>query len=179
MTENTAPDEAAADKLEAVDGASEAGASDSPSDKSDKSDKSQKLVRDSFTMPKGEYAAIEAVKERALALGRQVKKSEILRAGLRALASMSDRSLTTALAAVPTLKTGRPKGDVEDAPDEAAAASARRAARKVAKKIANKAGNKAGSKAANKVVRGARKQIKGKSTGRTARAAKADPDTAA
>jgi hypothetical protein len=169
MTENTAPDEAAAAKLEAADGASEAGASDSPPDKS------QKLVRDSFTMPKGEYAAIEAVKQRAMALGRQVKKSEVLRAGLRALASMSDRSLTTALAAVPTLKTGRPKGEGEDAPEEAAAATARRAARKVAKKIANKAG----SKAANKVVRGARKQNKGKSPGRNAGAAKAAPDAAA
>ena len=164
MTENTAPDEAAADKLEAVDGAS-----DSPQDKS------KKLVRDSFTMPKDEYAAIEAVKQRAMALGRQVKKSEILRAGLQALASMSDRSLTTALAAVPTLKTGRPKGDAEDAPEEAAAASARRAARKVAKKIANKAGNKG----TNKVVRGARKQNKGKGPGRTAGAAKAAPDSAA
>src|SRR5215471_19008446 len=75
------------------------------------SKESRKLVRDSFTMPKSEYVAIDALKTRALGLGRQAKKSEILRAGLQALTSMSDRSLTNALNAVPTLKTGRPRGE--------------------------------------------------------------------
>ena len=44
-----------------------------------------KLVRDSFTIPKNEYAAIDALKARAIALGTSVKKSELLRAGLMAL----------------------------------------------------------------------------------------------
>ncbi|MFN9727806.1 hypothetical protein [Acidovorax sp.] len=68
-----------------------------------------KLVRDSFTFPKDEYAAIEALKERLASLGQPVKKSELLRAGLKALAGMPDTALRTALQAVPSLKTGRPK----------------------------------------------------------------------
>lgn len=71
-------------------------------------DKKPKLVRDSFTIPKEEYAAIEALKIRAMTLGLAIKKSELLRAGLMALTGLSDAKLKTALVAVPTLKTGRP-----------------------------------------------------------------------
>ena len=39
-----------------------------------------KLVRDSFTIPKTEYAAIDELKTRAIGLGTSVKKSELLRA---------------------------------------------------------------------------------------------------
>lgn len=67
-----------------------------------------KLVRDSFTMPKAEYAAIEALKHRAAQLARPAKKSELLRAGVKALSSMDDGTLLAALRAVPTIKTGRP-----------------------------------------------------------------------
>ncbi len=70
-----------------------------------------KLVRDSFTMPKDEYQVIDALKARALGLEKHVRKSELLRAGIQALAAMNDRALLKAIAAVPTLKTGRPKGD--------------------------------------------------------------------
>ena len=70
-----------------------------------------KLVRDSFTMPKDEYQVIEALKGRALELGKHVRKSELLRAGIRALAELNDRALLKALDAVPTLKTGRPKAE--------------------------------------------------------------------
>lgn len=70
-----------------------------------------KLVRDSFTIPKDEYQVLDVLKRRALGLEQHVKKSELLRAGLQALNAMSDRSLLKVLAAVPTLKTGRPKGD--------------------------------------------------------------------
>ena len=68
-----------------------------------------KLVRDSFTIPKDEYAVLEALKSRALGLGQHVRKSELLRAGIQALGAMSDRALLAAVGAVPTLKTGRPK----------------------------------------------------------------------
>ena len=68
-----------------------------------------KLVRDSFTMPKDEYQVIDALKRRALGLERQVRKSELLRAGIQALAAMSDRAFLKAVNEVPTLKTGRPK----------------------------------------------------------------------
>ena len=71
-------------------------------------DKKPKLVRDSFTIPKEEYAAIETLKIRAMAQGLAIKKSELLRAGLMALTGLNDAKLKAALVAVPTLKTGRP-----------------------------------------------------------------------
>lgn len=71
--------------------------------------KKPKLVRDSFTIPKDEYVAIEMLKQRAAALAHPIKKSELLRAGLKVLAGMSDTALRNALKAVPLLKTGRPK----------------------------------------------------------------------
>jgi hypothetical protein len=70
--------------------------------------KKPKLVRDSFTIPKAEYVVIEALKERAGKLSRAAKKSELIRAGIKALAAMSDAAFLSALAAVPTIKTGRP-----------------------------------------------------------------------
>lgn len=72
--------------------------------------KKPKLVRDSYTIPKAEYQAMEALKQRATALGQPPKKSEMLRAGIMALAGLSDAALLAALAAVPAIKTGRPKG---------------------------------------------------------------------
>lgn len=77
--------------------------------------KKPKLVRDSFTIPKQEFAAIDTLKTRALSAGVSVKKSELIRAGLMALSGMSDAALRKALAAVPTLKTGRPLADVKPA----------------------------------------------------------------
>jgi hypothetical protein len=67
-----------------------------------------KLVRDSFTMPKTEYAVLDGLKQRAAALTRPTKKSELLRAGVKMLAALSDKALLATLASVPTLKTGRP-----------------------------------------------------------------------
>ncbi|RYX92430.1 MAG: hypothetical protein EOO28_22100 [Comamonadaceae bacterium] len=70
--------------------------------------KKPKQVRDSFTMPKDEYAALEALKLRASKLANPVKKSELLRAGVKALAELSDAAFLAAVKAVPTIKTGRP-----------------------------------------------------------------------
>jgi hypothetical protein len=70
-----------------------------------------KLVRDSFTIPKDEYSAIASLKKRAMSLGREVKKSELLRAGLMALAGLSDSAFGAMLAQVPSIKTGRPRAD--------------------------------------------------------------------
>lgn len=72
--------------------------------------KKPKLVRDSYTIPKAEYQAMEALKQRATALGQPPKKSELLRAGIMVLSGLSDAALLAALAAVPAIKTGRPKG---------------------------------------------------------------------
>ena len=71
--------------------------------------KKPKLVRDSFTIPKDEYVVIDALKTRAGKLGQPIKKSELLRAGIKALAAMSDIQFKAALSNVPTIKTGRPK----------------------------------------------------------------------
>ena len=70
--------------------------------------KKPKMIRDSFTIPKTEYVVIDALKERAGKLSRAAKKSELLRAGVKALAAMSDAVFLAALSAVPTIKTGRP-----------------------------------------------------------------------
>ena len=75
--------------------------------------KKPKLVRDSFTIPKDEYAVIDGLKERAVRLSRPVKKSELLRAGLKLLAGLSDTALLTALESVPSIKTGRPTKEPE------------------------------------------------------------------
>jgi len=69
-----------------------------------------KLVRDSFTIPKAEYATLQGLKARALSLKHAAKKSELLRAGVNALHAMGDKDFLAALNAIPSLKTGRPKG---------------------------------------------------------------------
>jgi hypothetical protein len=71
-------------------------------------DKKPKLVRDSFTFPKAEYEVLEAMKQRATKLKVTVKKTELLRAGIKSLAALGDAAFLSAIAAVPSLKTGRP-----------------------------------------------------------------------
>jgi hypothetical protein len=85
--------------------------------------KKPKLVRDSFTIPKDEYAVIETLKKRADSLAQPAKKSELLRAGLKVLAGLSDAALRTALQAVPSIKTGRPTKEQAPAPKTAAKAT--------------------------------------------------------
>jgi len=68
-----------------------------------------KMERDSFTMPKEEYAQIATLKKRLEVAGQPAKKSELLRAGLKLLAALDDAALKAALASVPVIKTGRPK----------------------------------------------------------------------
>jgi hypothetical protein len=70
-----------------------------------------KLVRDSFTIPKAEYVVLEELKQRATTLTRSTKKSELLRAGIKALAALSDAAFLTALEQVPAIKTGRPASE--------------------------------------------------------------------
>jgi hypothetical protein len=69
----------------------------------------QKMVRDSFTMPRGDHELIAELKQRSLARQRVVKKSELLRAGLHALSALSDAQLLGRLDALAPVKTGRPK----------------------------------------------------------------------
>ena len=74
-------------------------------------EKKVKVVRDSFTLPKTELLQITEMKKRAMALGVEVKKSELIRAGLQALSGMADAAFKKAMANVPTIKTGRPAKD--------------------------------------------------------------------
>lgn len=74
-------------------------------------EKKVKVVRDSFTLPKTELLQITEMKKRAMTLGVEVKKSELIRAGLQALAGMADTAFKKAMASVPTIKTGRPAKD--------------------------------------------------------------------
>lgn len=67
-----------------------------------------KVVRDSFTMPQSEYLKIAQIKEVGLKAGLQVKKSEVLRAGVIALCAMDDAQLKLALSSLDKIKTGRP-----------------------------------------------------------------------
>lgn len=71
--------------------------------------KKPKLIRDSFTIPKDEYLVIDSLKARAEKLVHPMKKSELLRAGIKALAAMSDAQFKTAANKVQSIKTGRPK----------------------------------------------------------------------
>lgn len=89
----------------------EASSSSTPTGNKEGKAKKPKLVRDSFTIPKDEYAAIETLKQRCAALAQPVKKSELLRAGLKVLTGMSDAALRKAVQAVPSIKTGRPKAE--------------------------------------------------------------------
>ena len=132
------------------------------------SPKKPKLVRDSFTIPKTEFAAIDQLKTRAIALGSSVKKSELLRAGLMVLQGLNDAAYKAALAAVPTLKTGRPA--VTDQP-----ADSKRAA-KTATKPAAPVAPPAPAKAASPATKAA---VKKAAVKKPAPAAKTAPKTAA
>ena len=70
--------------------------------------KKPKLVRDGFTFPESDYALFAQLKKRALQLGLEVKKSELLRGGLRVLSSLDDTNFKKQLLAVERIKTGRP-----------------------------------------------------------------------
>jgi hypothetical protein len=67
-----------------------------------------KVVRDSFTMPDWDYEKLAELKRRCLNGGVHVKKSELLRAGLKMLESLPERQLLAVVAQVETVKTGRP-----------------------------------------------------------------------
>ncbi len=74
--------------------------------------KKEKVIRDSFTMPKADHERIAALKRKCLEAGISVKKSELLRAGIQLLDSASSRRLLAAISALETVKTGRPaKGE--------------------------------------------------------------------
>ncbi|RKF35912.1 hypothetical protein BCY88_08640 [Paraburkholderia fungorum] len=70
--------------------------------------KREKVVRDTFTMPRADYEKIAVLKQRCLDAGVAVKKSELLRAALLLLASEPTKGLLATIAALELVKTGRP-----------------------------------------------------------------------
>ncbi|TCG06945.1 hypothetical protein BZM27_22775 [Paraburkholderia steynii] len=70
--------------------------------------KREKVVRDTFTMPRADYEKIAMLKQRCLDAGVAVKKSELVRAGLLLLTSEPTKRLLAAVNAVEPVKTGRP-----------------------------------------------------------------------
>ena len=78
--------------------------------KAAKSVKLVRVIRDSFTMPAAEHQLIGALKKRCIGLGVAIKKSELLRAGLASLVRLPDEALAKVVAAVESVKTGRPPG---------------------------------------------------------------------
>ncbi|SDR61748.1 hypothetical protein [Paraburkholderia tuberum] len=68
----------------------------------------EKVVRDTFTMPRADYEKIAVLKQRCLDAGVDVKKSELLRAALLLLESEPTKRLLAAVTAVEPVKTGRP-----------------------------------------------------------------------
>ena len=82
----------------------------------------EKIVRRKFSIPESEYQAISLLKQRSGKLLRPAKKSEIVRAGLKALHAMSDRSFARLLGAVP--KPKEPKAVKEKTSSAAVKATA-------------------------------------------------------
>jgi len=68
----------------------------------------EKVVRDSFKMPKSDYRKLAELKERCLAAGVHIKKSEILRAGLLVLTRKGPKQLVAAVTKIEVVKAGRP-----------------------------------------------------------------------
>jgi hypothetical protein len=80
-----------------------------PAAKKPKKEHKKKVVRDSFTMPQSEYSKIAEIKAICLKAKMHVKKSEVLRAGLKLLAGLNDAQLKQTLGSLEKIKTGRPQ----------------------------------------------------------------------
>ena len=63
-------------------------------------EKKVKVVRDSFSMPQDDYALISELKKKMVESGLKVKKSELLRAGLRLLDKSNAAQLKRTLSAL-------------------------------------------------------------------------------
>lgn len=81
---------------------------ESAPDKKPGKHKKVKLIRDSYAMPENEYEQIAVLKKRLAVKGVDVKKSELLRAGVAVLVALNDAELKFVLSHVERIKTGRP-----------------------------------------------------------------------
>lgn len=78
------------------------------SDKKPAKAKKTRLVRDSYAMPEAEHQQIAVLKKRLAAKGVDVKKSELLRAGVAVLMALNDAELKSVMSHIERIKTGRP-----------------------------------------------------------------------
>ena len=81
---------------------------DAKADVKKKKNPKVKVIRDSFTFPEEDYLKISELKKTCLAAGINVKKSEILRAGLHLLSQLTLDELKDAVEKVEKVQTGRP-----------------------------------------------------------------------
>lgn len=65
------------------------------------------VVRDTFSMPRGDHDLIEVLRIRAAREGRNTGKSEIIRAGLAALAAQAPADLVALLDGLERVRPGR------------------------------------------------------------------------
>ena len=72
-------------------------------------DHEQKVLRDGFTMPQTDYDMLKSLKALCLERGVEVKKSELLRAGVQALSQMPAQDLFERIRALAPVKAGRKK----------------------------------------------------------------------
>jgi len=70
--------------------------------------KAPKRIRDSFTMPASDYATLTALKQRARLAGVHAKKSQLLLAGLKALAAFPDSQFLDVVSDLGTQKAANP-----------------------------------------------------------------------
>ncbi|MHC5818010.1 MAG: hypothetical protein ACYT04_19470 [Nostoc sp.] len=75
-------------------------------------EKKEKVIRDSFTLPSGDYELIATIRQRCLKSAVNATKSEVIRAGLHILQSLSDKELIRAIESLEKVKTGRPAGNI-------------------------------------------------------------------
>lgn len=84
----------------------------SPTEDARRPEKKEKVIRDSFTLPSGDYELIATLRQRCLKSAVNATKSEVIRAGLHILQSLSDEELIRAIESLEKVKTGRPAGNV-------------------------------------------------------------------
>lgn len=70
--------------------------------------KKERVIRDSFTLPSGDYDLIAAIRQRCLSSAVNVTKSEVIRAGLHALMEMPEEDLLKLISSIEKVKIGRP-----------------------------------------------------------------------
>jgi len=75
-------------------------------------EKKEKVIRDSFTLPSDDYELIATIRQRCLKSAVNATKSEVIRAGLHILQSLSDEELLRAIESLEKVKTGRPAGTI-------------------------------------------------------------------